>query len=156
MTLKICATCGLEKTVEEFTKLSTSKDGYNYDCRLCSREKTKNWKKNNKDKLRRYRQENNILLRLGANRRNSNKKGWTPPNFGVEIVEQALEKQNGYCEVCGDPFGKMGYYVDHDHKTGNFRGLLCYNCNVVEGNLRTSDNCLKMAAYLKKFETSDK
>lgn len=42
-----------------------------------------------------------------------------------------LEKQNGGCAICEYKFGqKIGdMHVDHDHKTGAVRGLLCDLCN---------------------------
>jgi Recombination endonuclease VII len=42
-----------------------------------------------------------------------------------------LEEQNNKCKICSgsNPNGhRLG--VDHDHKTGKVRGLLCYSCNI--------------------------
>ena len=46
------------------------------------------------------------------------------------------ERQEGKCPICLKPiykpknrFGKMAANVDHDHKTGRVRGLLCWLCN---------------------------
>ncbi|MEM4056520.1 MAG: endonuclease domain-containing protein [Thermoplasmatales archaeon] len=46
-----------------------------------------------------------------------------------ETYMEILKMQNGRCAICGrnDFWGEL--QVDHDHKTGLFRGLLCYQCN---------------------------
>ena len=45
--------------------------------------------------------------------------------------ECMLEMQGGGCGICGyvPGEGKRRLAVDHDHKTGEVRGLLCYRCN---------------------------
>jgi hypothetical protein len=41
-----------------------------------------------------------------------------------------LAKQGGVCAVCGrPPSPNRRLAVDHDHKTGAYRGLCCYRCN---------------------------
>ena len=39
------------------------------------------------------------------------------------------------CECCGKLPGKRALALDHDHKTGEFRGWLCVKCNVSIGQL---------------------
>lgn len=59
-------------------------------------------------------------------------------NYGIthSDYEARLAKQGGKCalhEVCGstEPGGHgKHWHVDHDHKTGKIRGLLCRTCNV--------------------------
>jgi hypothetical protein len=55
------------------------------------------------------------------------------------------------CEACGVVFSTMhfGACVDHDHKTGKFRGWLCTHCNLALGHLKDShDRIQKLALYL--------
>lgn len=41
-----------------------------------------------------------------------------------------LQHQGGVCAICNlPPRGKLPLNVDHDHKTGAVRGLLCWTCN---------------------------
>lgn len=47
--------------------------------------------------------------------------------YGVSksIWEDMLYRQGGHCALCNKP----ATVVDHDHKTGKVRGLLCHGCN---------------------------
>jgi hypothetical protein len=38
------------------------------------------------------------------------------------------EKQEDKCAICKRPFDRTPH-VDHSHKTGKIRGLLCFHCN---------------------------
>lgn len=40
------------------------------------------------------------------------------------------EAQDGVCWICSGADKKKALSVDHDHKTGKIRGLLCTKCNV--------------------------
>ena len=65
--------------------------------------------------------------------------------------EVLLQKQNGVCAICGNK-NKAGkrLVVDHDHKSGVVRGLLCNTCNIGIGNLRDDPSILQKAlAYLR-------
>lgn len=72
----------------------------------------------------------------------------TVENFTIETYNEAFEKQQGKCAICPatEPGGKKKRWcVDHDHKTGKFRGLLCWNCNVGLGNFKDSIASLQKA-----------
>jgi hypothetical protein len=56
----------------------------------------------------------------------------------------------GRCESCGtnDP-GRKDWCVDHNHKTGRFRGILCNRCNVALGMVRDNPTVLlSLVQYL--------
>ncbi|SRR6266446_7107114 len=60
--------------------------------------------------------------------------------YGITLNEYSalLEGQAGKCAICGtnifDKLKKRRLAVDHDHKTGRVRGLLCYMCNIGLGS----------------------
>lgn len=49
--------------------------------------------------------------------------------------------QNGKCWICSiDLGGEIKACLDHDHKTGLIRGVLCGNCNGIEGKINNLAN----------------
>lgn len=78
--------------------------------------------------------------------------------FGITHEEfiQLLDKQNGRCPLCDvtlsyDLSTQKNTCVDHDHRTGKIRGVLCRLCNTMLGsakdNITTLENSIK---YLKE------
>ena len=60
-----------------------------------------------------------------------------------------LEKQNGVCAICKNKY-EIELGVDHNHETGENRGLLCTACNVALGNFKDNIEFLEEAIrYLK-------
>jgi Recombination endonuclease VII len=45
--------------------------------------------------------------------------------------DRMLDAQSGRCAICRaeSPLGRGRWHADHDHVTGQVRGLLCNNCN---------------------------
>ena len=54
----------------------------------------------------------------------------------VEQYNQMLENQNYCCAICGTEPVNRRLSVDHDHITGQVRGLLCPKCNMGLGCFR--------------------
>lgn len=66
----------------------------------------------------------------------------------AEDVDALVEAQGGLCAVCGL---RPPAHVDHDHRTGSVRGVLCSGCNQGLGNFRDSAEALRRAAdYLER------
>lgn len=55
--------------------------------------------------------------------------------FGIDesIYQSMLTAQNGTCAICGGTDKKRKLSIDHDHRTGRIRGLLCNRCNIALG-----------------------
>lgn len=82
-------------------------------------------------------------------------------NFGISLqdYEDLLQAQGGACAVCGALNGTCIYSgektkslgVDHDHKTGAVRGLLCSDCNRAIGQMQDDPERLRKAADYLEF-----
>ena len=77
--------------------------------------------------------------------------------YGISGDEYLLLKssQNGTCAICGPWTGRSGRYVslsvDHNHRTGEVRGLLCRPCNRILGVWRDNPIVFERAAeYLRE------
>ncbi len=46
-----------------------------------------------------------------------------------ETYQKLLDIQNGCCAICNRNSFWKSLTLDHDHKTGEIRGILCYDCN---------------------------
>lgn len=76
--------------------------------------------------------------------------------YGIsgEDYQTLLQKQNGLCAICKKvpmPRGNRSrhFCVDHDHKTGKIRGLLCDPCNIALAHLKEDPEIFRSAiAYI--------
>ena len=72
--------------------------------------------------------------------------------YGVsaEFLADLLREQDGRCAICMKPFVKTPRgkpVVDHDHKTGKVRGLLCDHCNAGLGLFKDNARLLLAAVH---------
>lgn len=84
-----------------------------------------------------------------------NRSGQLLARYGVTADEwdEVLAFQNGVCAVCGaiPPPSGRNLHSDHDHATGEFRGILCWLCNNVMLRRGVTPERLRAAAdYLEK------
>ena len=77
----------------------------------------------------------------------------------IDSYNKMLFEQNNVCAICHDPETRKSrtkgdicrLAIDHCHKTGKIRGLLCHACNIVLGKAKDSIDLLKSAIiYLEK------
>ena len=75
-------------------------------------------------------------------------------NYGLSHEDwlKMWENQNGKCAICGKLFSTpSNIYVDHNHRTGEVRGLLCQKCNYGIGYLNDDLQLIRRAIkYLKE------
>lgn len=150
MKTKNCFTCKFDKSIDCFSSASHHKDGLQSSCKVCisgrSRkrydeqksklmEAAKEWKRNNPDKAK--------AIKAKSYRKNIDtaKNYRLETIFGISLSEykKLLDAQGGVCKICGLPEratykGQIkSLAVDHNHSTGQVRGLLCMRCNVEVG-----------------------
>ena len=65
--------------------------------------------------------------------------------ISIEEYERLFTSQRGRCAICGCRPDTRPLEVDHDHKTGRIRGLLCRECNLALGKLGDNVKTLKKA-----------
>lgn len=136
--MKRCTKCGEEKPKSEFYKQKTHKDGLRSQCKKCVNKHGKQYRKKDGfiENRRKYTLKNNHKL--------------TPEQYN-----ELFEKQRGLCSICGGTptRGKKWLDVDHNHKTGKIRGLLCGDCNRMLGLAKDSDQILILGAlYLRRHQ----
>lgn len=64
-----------------------------------------------------------------------------------EELHELYAKQDGRCAICKRPEGEKALCVDHDHDTGEVRGLLCNSCNAMLGYAGDNTEILRRAIY---------
>jgi hypothetical protein len=110
--------------------------------RRIAREQARLWRLNNLDVARKH-SRNAYKKNPGARGRLKSTYGITPAEY-----DDMLNSQKGRCAACGSlPRNGRPLCVDHCHKTGIVRGLLCDHCNIVAGHIEGSRYDL-VKAYL--------
>lgn len=108
-----CSKCHKSLPEVKFNKANTTR-GYQYVCKSCHVRTYREYRKKFADRYTKAR----ALQRYGLK----------PEEF-----EALRKRQKGKCGVCKCKPKRM--CVDHDHKTGKIRGLLCHKCNSAIGIL---------------------
>ncbi len=139
--LKYCPTCRLYKEVSSFTRRRESKDGLCYQCKKCNCQYVKSRYINNPTERQ---ARNNRTYAIESTEEGKNKKRANKLvkrySMTVEQYNHLLKEQNYKCAICGSstPNRKSirHFIVDHNHITGEIRGLLCSFCNSGLGYLQ--------------------
>lgn len=142
MDQKICRACGSTKNLSDFRRNSETADGYRYKCKECDRLKRPVNPEISKAMRFPTRQYSTRKSREGLDQIQAKR----AQKYGLTVAEldNMLVKQSGLCAICENPLNAK-YCVDHCHKTGKTRGLLCYSCNSGIGLLQDDPNILQAA-----------
>lgn len=142
--MKTCKECGETKPLSEYYMYSRATTGYFNRCKACDRERAK-------ESMARSRAANPAKHAASRARwaRNARLREY---GLTVEQYDAMLLSQGAVCAICGSAeAGGFGgrLPVDHDHTTGEVRGLLCHDCNAGLGRFADDpDRLLAAAAYL--------
>lgn len=107
--------------------------GYRGECKSCRAVVKKRWNQNNKEKwaayMRKFRAEHPLSAKAKAHGKNRVMRC----RYGMDLGEYnaRLTAQDNRCAICQKHVSEMNksLVVDHCHKTGKVRGLLCFSCN---------------------------
>lgn len=134
---QLCSKCQCVKPLEDFGQRSTNLKGRSYHCRRCVGTYNKTW---------RVEGGNDIAVR----HHRLTRYGITGPQYDAMV-----EAQGNRCAICGCTPDNGGHpkqrhlAVDHCHKTGTIRALLCPHCNRGIGHFHEDPALLDAAkAYL--------
>ena len=111
---KICHYCKKEKSLFCFRTAISNKDGFLNICIDCEK------LRNRTSKAKEIKSEENRKQTLMKRH-----------NLTITQYQKLFDAQNGCCAICGKHQSelKKTLSVDHNHKTGVIRGLLCNTCN---------------------------
>ena len=179
MDTKICSKCKRElpATTEFYHRDKIGKFGLRSWCKECSsisnrskgssdakkkwrglnRERIKEWSKQyyleNRERYRE--QEKKYSSSDLAKFRRIRSHYYRVYNLLENQVRELMDSQKGCCEICEEslisPDSDKNYSVDHNHMTGEVRGLLCNSCNTAIGHFKENKKNLANAIkYLEK------
>jgi len=133
--MKTCTRCKIEKPISEFWRTGRHQR-HGSHCKECRRESVRAYKEKtpNYDRDRYWRDVQ------GTRERHLKRK------YGVDLVgyEAMFKAQRGACAICGKSQSRA-LNIDHDHTTGEVRGLLCSSCNRALGWFGDSLDLLRSA-----------
>jgi hypothetical protein len=141
---KQCRDCGIEKPLDDFPLQKGGKLGRHPLCKPCraAQEQRRYWR--NRDAILEEMRTDPKRKRRGRRWRLRTRYALTEADYWAMYASQS-----GCCAIC-ERIGPV-LVVDHDHRTGEVRGLLCHNCNFAVGEL--DDDPARMiaaASYLER------
>ena len=128
--MKMCTKCKKNKAKSEFYVNNDKryKARLLSHCKECVANTWREWYKKNPD----VRREQHLIKKY---------------NMTLAEYDSLLLSQDGLCKICrtNTPGGNGRFHVDHDHKNGKVRGILCNKCNTGLGNFMDSIDILSAA-----------
>ncbi len=158
--MKRCKHCGQTKPLDDFYKDRKAKDGCRPECKACNLAaraakyaanpepyiaRVKKWQQENAERLNAYRRE----YRQRPDRKAADREYHLKRKYGITIeqYDAMLAAQGGVCAICRQPRPEnRTLHVDHDHVSGEIRGLLCFRCNNALGDFEEQYELFQKAA----------
>ena len=127
--MRKCNKCKEAKPLSAFYKDSSRPQGHGYRCKPCHN-------KSNPGGKAKYQQPHVY-----------DRDAFLVRKYGITAMQYAemLFLQGGVCKICRRDGGDRKLRVDHNHETGEVRGLLCHSCNTGIGLLQDDPEVLQAA-----------
>lgn len=137
---KTCPCCGETKSAADFAVRKTERPGHLVaHCKTCNLQKQQDRKRRDPTIYERVERRSKLKLQY---------------NLSLEDYDAMFKAQGSACAICKatTPGARTKHFhVDHCHKTGVVRGLLCHKCNRGIGLFDDNPNHVSQAlAYLTK------
>lgn len=129
---KKCSMCLVEKPFSAFYKQVGRENNITSQCRGCRKNTATKWRNTPSGRLR-------------------TRSAYLKRTYGVDLVTvtQMTREQENLCLICKVSFNESEPHVDHCHKTGVVRGILCERCNLAIGlSLNSPTVCEAAMQYL--------
>jgi len=160
-TKRICKVCGKEFIIKHPPQECCSIKCSALAHKKWMKEYSKIYNQSNKAKRSRKKYKQSPEGKKAIKRYNQSPKGremqrkwYLKHKYGITLEQKnkIYEKQNGKCLICKiKMLNKNDIHIDHNHKTGKIRGLLCGNCNRGIGLFKENPKILLNAIkYIKK------
>lgn len=184
-TIKQCSVCKETKEETDFYRKKKGSFDRQTRCKTCTKEAVKKWAsenrikanktklkwaRENRDKVNKKQRDWLINNPEKAKAKREIQKKWYRKNqditrnsrlkyvYGITLseYENMLKAQNGVCAICFhvSDDGK-NLCVDHNHDTGEVRGLLCSKCNTAIGLLKENTDYLLSAIKYLNYNVRD-
>jgi hypothetical protein len=165
-TTKKCGKCGTVKPVEEFNFQDRRRGTRVSWCKPCWNAYMKEYYQKNRDAIGRHAKEwveanpernaitkTKYFSRPDIRVREHARRIYRSYGISAEQYYDTLKEQGGVCAICGGVNGNgKRLHVDHNHATGQIRGLLCNKCNNAVGLLDEDPlKAQRLILYLEKF-----
>jgi hypothetical protein len=120
---KKCGKCNEVKLLSEFNNDKYTKTKYTSLCKSCLKVKGEIYRSNENSQR--------VLFKS---------------RYGVsdDDILDYLNATN--CKICNKELLAKDKHLDHDHKTGKYRGALCHSCNIGLGHFFDNPELLRIAA----------
>ena len=179
---KMCSVCKNQKSLDDFY-FKKDRGKHASQCKSCTKDRAVESVRRNKEKVTEYKadyyQKNKTKIRSQINEwqalnedylKEHSKKRYQEnkvehrsrgliKRYGIDSEEynHMLLEQGGTCKICKSPDHKNKrvkfFAVDHNHETGQVRGLLCHSCNRAIGLLQDKVEIIEAAAeYIRTVE----
>ncbi|MET1001827.1 MAG: endonuclease VII domain-containing protein [Acidimicrobiia bacterium] len=157
---KVCCSCDETKSLNEFYANPSGRDGTRPECKVCTKARRREWYASNREReierVTEWQRANPDRVkatmdafRAAGRKKLSDRKSHLKRNYGLTLdqYEEMLAAQGGVCAICRQPRPEdRTLHVDHDHETGEIRGLLCFKCNNALGDFNDDHDLFQTAA----------